>query len=168
MTRIAPALLSVGLLAAGACATPPSEERSVFAAPDRHQFQPVGDVFGSHCGSLDCHGDSARNLRIYSTNGLRLEGVPGFGLTTEAEYGSSYDSLIAIDPEGLAVVVSEGGIGSERWIVVSKGLGREAHEGGVAMAPGSAADGCVTSWLAGVLDEAACAAAAEILPPGTE
>jgi hypothetical protein len=163
MTRVAGALL----LAAAACATPVAEERGVFAVPDRERFRAVGDVFGSHCGSLDCHGHPARNLRIYSTNGLRLDGVPGAGLTTEAEYDLSYTALIAIDPEALAAVVGEGGVLAERWTVVSKGRGREAHAGGVAMVPGGPADRCVTSWLAGVFDEAACSAAAEVLRPGT-
>ena len=105
--------------------------------------------------------------RIYSLNGLRLEGVPGTGITTQAEYDLSYASLIAIDPEPLAAVVNEGGARPERWIVVSKGRGSEAHEGGAAMLAAGAADRCVTSWLAGALDEAACKAAAEVIAPGT-
>ena len=76
----------------------------------------MGDVLGSHCGSLDCHGHPARNMRIYAYNGLRIADVSGTGTTTDAEYDASYQSVIAIDPEALAFVVDEGGDRPERWI----------------------------------------------------
>jgi hypothetical protein len=167
MTCATRSLVWICLFAMAACAAPPSDDRAVYAAPARDFFPPVGDVLGSHCGSLDCHGHPARNLRIYSLNGQRLEGMPGTGVTTPAEYDLTYISLIAIDPEPLALVLNERGNRPERWIVFSKGRGGEAHVGGTAMAKEGAADHCVTSWLAGALDEAACADAAELLPPGT-
>jgi hypothetical protein len=151
-----------------ACAVPPADDRTAFNAPARDVFPAVGEMLGSSCGSLDCHGHVARNLRIYGFKGLRLEGVPGVGVTSQAEYDRSYDSVVAIDPESLGTVVDEKGDRPERWIVVSKGRGTEAHKGNVAMVPDGPADRCMVSWIAGALDEEACAAAAEIVPPEPE
>jgi hypothetical protein len=139
----------------------------MYSAPARDSYPAVGDVIGSHCGSLDCHGTSARNMRVYSFNGLRIDGVPGIGVTTQLEYDRSYESVIAVDPEALGTVVDQGGARPERWIVISKGRGSEAHKGHAAMVAGEAADRCVVSWLEGSLDQEACLAAAEILPPET-
>jgi hypothetical protein len=75
---------------------------------------------------------------------------------------------VAIDPYALAAVFDGGGELPERWVVVSKGRGSEAHKGNAAMVAGDAADRCVVSWLGPVLDEAACLSAAEILPPELE
>jgi hypothetical protein len=162
-------LICAGVLAATtACSVPPADDRTSFSAPARDVFPAVGEVLGSNCGSLDCHGHVARNLRIYNFKGLRLEGVPGSGVTSQAEYDRSYDSVVAIDPEVLGTVVDEEGDRPERWIVISKGRGSEAHKGNVAMAPDGPADLCLISWVAGVLDEEACAAAAEVSPPEPE
>ncbi len=155
-------------VAASACSSPPADDHVLYSAPARDVFPAVGDVLGSHCGSLDCHGHPARNMRIYAYNGLRIADVSGTGTTTDAEYDASYQSVIAIDPEALAFVVDEGGDRPERWIVVSKGRGSEAHKGHTAMVAGEPADLCVLSWVAGALDEEACIAGAEILPPETE
>jgi hypothetical protein len=168
-TRGNKALLTVGACAlAGACAVPPSDDRAGYSAPARDVFPPVGDMLGSHCGSLDCHGHVARNLRIYGFKGLRLQEIPGVGVTSQAEYDRTYDAIVAIDPEVLGTVVDEAGDRPERWIVVSKGRGSEAHDGNVAMVPGGAADRCLVLWIAGALDGDACAAAAEVIPPEPE
>jgi hypothetical protein len=151
-----------------ACTVPPADDRTAFSAPARDVFPAVGEMLGSSCGSLDCHGHVARNLRVYGFKGLRLEGVPGVGVTSQAEYDRTYDSVVAIDPEALGTVVDEKGDRPERWIVVSKGRGSEAHKGNVAMASGGPADRCLISWLAGALDDEACTAAAEIVPPEPE
>jgi hypothetical protein len=151
-----------------ACTVPPADDRTAFSAPARDVFPAVGEMLGSSCGSLDCHGHVARNLRIYGFKGLRLEGVPGVGVTSPVEYDRTYDSVVTIDPEALASVVDENGDRPERWIVVSKGRGSEAHKGNVAMVPDGEADRCLVSWIAGALDEEACAAAAEIVPPEPE
>jgi len=154
----------VSLYLALGCSGPAADGRFVGYAPSLETFPPVGEVIGSHCGSLDCHGQKGRNLRVYSGNGLRIDEVSG-GATTPDEYSSTYDSLISIDPEVLSAVVQEGGQKPERWIVISKGRGREAHKGEVAMEANGEADRCVVSWLAALIDEAACTAAAEVLPP---
>ena len=168
-TRGHRALLLAGACAlAGACSVPASDDRTQYSAPARDVFPQVGEVLGSHCGSLDCHGHVARNLRIYNFKGLRLEDVPGVGVTSQAEYDRTYDAVVAIDPEALGTVVDDAGDRPERWIVVSKGRGSEAHDGNVAMVPGGPADRCLVSWIAGAVDGEACATAAEIVPPEPE
>ena len=161
-------LLAVACAMGGACSVPASDDRVQYSAPARDVFPPVGDMLGSYCGSLDCHGHVARNLRIYGFKGLRLQDVPGVGVTSQAEYDQTYDAVVAIDPEVLGTLVEEAGDRPERWIVVSKGRGSEAHKGNVAMVPGGPADRCLLSWIAGMLDGEACAAAAEIIPPEPE
>jgi len=87
------------------------------------------------------------------------------GSTTPDEHSATYDAVVSIDPEALSAVVRDGGQNAERWIVISKGRGREEHKGGVAMDRDGPADFCILSWLAGGLDDVSCAAAAEVLPP---
>jgi hypothetical protein len=127
--------------------------------PRRQEFSAVSAVLEPRCGSLDCHGSPARNLRIYGLYGLRRSGLDSTGGadTTAAEIDATYDSLISIDPEVLSRVVSDGGQAPERWIVMSKARGREEHAGGTRLVEGEPADRCVVSWLAGTVDTEACA-----------
>jgi hypothetical protein len=151
------------------CNGPPNPEEA-FVLPSREQFAPVGYVFGANCGTLDCHGDPARNLRVYGINGQRLSAsdVTGFGGTTEGELRATYDSIVVIQPEQLAAIVQAGGDPEDDWLVLGKGRGRIEHAGGQQFIPGRAADSCVTSWLAGRFDEAfriACEQGAIVAAP---
>ena len=55
------------------------------------------------CGSLDCHGGIARNLRIYSTNALRLPNDAGLrtgvGDTSAEERLAKYNTIMGLEPE---------------------------------------------------------------------
>ncbi|UQA56935.1 hypothetical protein [Polyangium aurulentum] len=135
--------------------------------PSRVAFPKVLDALEPRCATLDCHGKPARNLRLYTSTGLRLlpSDVPGSGSTTEAEYEASYQSVVGLEPEVTSLVVGENGEAPERLTFVRKGRGAEAHKGGVVLIPGDSADACLTSWLASALDEDACARAAEVIPP---
>jgi hypothetical protein len=53
----------------------PDGKPETFQVPSRETFTPVGEMLHTRCGSLDCHGQVGRNLRLYGTNGLRL--APG-------------------------------------------------------------------------------------------
>lgn len=144
----------------GACSAPPSGERSKFAVPPREGFEPVSDLLQARCGSLDCHGQTGRSLRIYGTNGLRLDskdlsGLDG-GVTQAAEHDANYASVVILEPEILDRVVRDAGRNPERLTLIRKARGAEVHVGGSASPAGSAGDVCLTSWLAGVLDVAAC------------
>lgn len=145
------------LLLAGACSKPnaPVELR----APSRLEFSAVSSVLELRCGSLDCHGAPARSLRIFGVYGLRWDrrDAPGGRDTTPEEIEATYQALISIDPERLSRVSADAGQGAETWLPLSKGRGREAHEGGVRLVPSSAADQCVVSWVAGHIDFDACA-----------
>src|SRR6267154_195476 len=44
-------------------------------APPRANFERLADAMQPHCGTLDCHGQAGRNLRLFGGRGLRL--LPG-------------------------------------------------------------------------------------------
>jgi hypothetical protein len=126
-------------------------------------------VLASSCGTLDCHGNAARNFRIYDVSGLRLSpNLTNQGGTTYPEYEATYESLVLIQPEVLSNIYRHGGAHPEHWIVITKGRGTENHKGGSRMHAGDDADRCVTSWISGNTDVTACgnAAAAAAMPPG--
>jgi len=145
-----------GLLAACAKNTDdPVELRT----PHKAEFSAVSSVLEQRCGGLDCHGQPARNMRIFGVYGLRLDGrdVPGGRDTTPDEVEATFQSLVTIDPERLSQVSAAKGEGAETWLPLSKGRGREAHQGGARLNPGAPADQCVVSWLADKIDFDACA-----------
>ncbi len=156
------------LLMAGAplaCSGPPGDETYPIAAPPRDSFPPVADVLHANCGSLDCHGDKARNLRIYGYNGLRIGAVSGTGATSPEEYEATYQSVVMLEPEQMAQVVTEHGREPTRLSLVRKGRGEEHHKGGTRLPAGSMGDRCIISWLAQAVDVDACTGAAEIPRP---
>lgn len=165
MSARAASLAAAVIGLAVACSGPSADDAHVIPAPALDAFPPVGDVLHSHCGSLDCHGDRARNLRLYGINGLRIGGVTGTGPTTPEEYEASYQSVVLLEPETLGRVVLEGGGDPARLTLVRKARGAEAHKGGAPMPQGSPGDRCLTSWLGQSVDTAACAEAAEIPAP---
>ena len=68
----------------GSCASSPDPGRATtIVAPDFVQFKTggVNDLLANRCGTLDCHGQVGRPLRIYSRTGLRIlddaANVPG-------------------------------------------------------------------------------------------
>jgi len=64
---------------------------TTLAAPERATFEPVDDVLQATCGTLDCHGQLGRALRLYGGRGLRLAPTdnPADDPTTPAEYDRS-------------------------------------------------------------------------------
>jgi prepilin-type processing-associated H-X9-DG protein len=56
--------------------------------PPRNGFESVADAMQPSCGTLDCHGQPDRNLRLYGGRGLRLDPVKASkdGDTDPAEY----------------------------------------------------------------------------------
>ncbi len=145
-----------------ACASPSPNATINATLPDRASFPAVSDLLGKRCGTLDCHGSAYRNLRVYSSQGLRLGATDrpiSKGLTTDVEYDASYESLVTLEPEIMSAVVSAGGASPERLTFVRKARGTEAHKGGSLMHAGDAEDQCITSWLAGNTDVAGCISA---------
>jgi hypothetical protein len=152
----------VGMLFIAACVSvSPSETARVQEdVPDRASFPIVSDLLDHRCGTLDCHGNSYRNLRIYGREGLRLSPTDRPtsqpNTTTTAEYDQTFESLVTLEPETMSAVVLDHGQDPERLTFIRKARGTEDHKGSTIWAEGSPEDLCVTSWLAGQVDVATC------------
>jgi hypothetical protein len=176
------ALSSVSLLALGllACTGAVGETLSLeprsgepgttLAAPLRATFEPVHDVLEPTCGTLDCHGQVGRNMRLYGGRGLRLRKTdnPADDPTTPEEYEHSYWAVIGLEPAVMSDVVLDGGREPERLTLVRKARNLEHHKGGKLFTAGDDRDRCLTSWLAGQLDLPACTRGKELLRPGAK
>jgi hypothetical protein len=163
-------LWAVGVLlsicAAAACTVAPSDARITLAVPNASEaaFGPVADYLDHRCGSLDCHGNSARNLVIWGCEGLRLlptdapvcSRVGGGRKTSADEHQATFRSLIGLEPTVMSAVVLDRGMDPELLTLVRKARGLEAHKGGSLVRPGDDQDRCITSWLAGATDTTAC------------
>lgn len=120
-------------------------------APDQGEFTTVSPVLEKRCGTLDCHGQVGRPLRIYSGNGLRLPvdggGIPGSSPTTQDEVTANYRAVIGLEPEELTRVVA-GEDPPRSLLLLKKPLLLEAHKGGPAFAPvNDPGETCITSWV---------------------
>lgn len=96
--------------------TPPSSmpPRTQSADPTIHG-PAVHALFARRCGSLDCHGSSERQLRVWSWAGMRLGGLlVGRQPTSDEEIQATFASIGALDPQ----------------LVFDKARGRAGHEGG--------------------------------------
>jgi hypothetical protein len=141
------------------CASVPADARIGVDAPSDSvsQWQPVARFLGHRCGSLDCHGQMGRNLRIWGCEGMRLDphDIPsctrllGGKDTTAAEYEATYRSLVGLEPTVMSVVYDGGGQHPELLTFVRKARGIETHKGGTLVSPGDYQDNCITSWLQG-------------------
>ena len=152
--------LSVAVLAlACGCSTPDPARTTPIPAPLAPEvFRPVAAALGASCASLDCHGQTGRNLRLYDAFGLRLSSadVPGKGATTDAEILADERSLLGLEPDVIAAVIHDKGADPMRLSIVRKARGAEVHKGSVVWPAGSPGDGCLLSWLASSIDTAAC------------
>ena len=166
-TRLAlVAVAAAGLaIVDGGCSSPDSTERFHGKFPDETTWKPVADMLIHRCGSLDCHGQPGRNLKLYGYIGLRL--APGdspqpatpLGWATTAEYDADYASVCGLEPENLTAVFEDGGKDPERLTLVQKPRNTQVHKGGKIIAIGDVQDKCLLSWLAGSVDTASCTAA---------
>jgi hypothetical protein len=159
----------VGARATASCATTPANQRITIDAPfsSEASFGPVANFLDHRCGSLDCHGNTARNLVIWGCEGLRLEPydapicgrAQGGRATTPDEHQATYRSLVGLEPTVMSEVVASHGQDPDLLTFVRKARGEEAHKGGALIMPGDDQDVCITSWLAGATDTIACASA---------
>ena len=142
-----------------ACAVPASDGRVAESVPDPQSFALVAQVLVHHCGTLDCHGEPQRNLRIYGNEGLRWATsdrplMPA--CTTPDEVEQDFASVVGLEPEAMTAVVTGGGAQPERLSLIRKPRGLEHHKGGTLMQTGDDIDVCLTSWLASQTDQVAC------------
>jgi hypothetical protein len=158
ITFIAIATLAVVI----ACSTPAANDQFLGATPDEASFAPVAQLFVHRCGTFDCHGAIARNLRVYGNEGRRWSAMDRpnpYAPSTPDEIDQTYVSLVGLEPEKIDAVVRGGGANAEQLSMIQKARGDALHKGGPIWANGDDADTCVTSWLAGSIDSAACARA---------
>jgi hypothetical protein len=146
---------------------PPAVAGGGLLAPSRATFAPVDDVLQASCGTLDCHGQAGRNLRLYGGRGLRLDPQNNSAddPTTPREYDESYWSVIGLEPELMSDVVRDHGRSPQRLTMVRKARDTEKHKGGRLFVEGDVRDRCLVSWLAGAVDADACKAGAEVTRP---
>jgi hypothetical protein len=132
--------------------------------PVRIGFENVADALQPSCGTLDCHGQPARNLRLFGGRGLRLspDDTPLEGATTPAEYDATYWAIVGLEPELLGTVVEQGGVQPERLLMIRKGRGTTRHKGGTIMHPDDDLDQCLVGWLAGTILVDRCQVAAKL------
>ncbi|HEY4121634.1 MAG TPA: hypothetical protein VGM56_27400 [Byssovorax sp.] len=143
---------------------------------DGGDFAPVSNVMEQRCGTLDCHGQMARPLRIVGGNGLRLapDGgapiPPDSGIPVPAanlpgapdtfdELLSNYASMVGLQPEIMAQV-DVGAAPTDDLRLVRKPRLEEKHKGGKIWAENDPGDRCLNTWLtaadAGDVDTGAC------------
>lgn len=140
------------------CSKVDDDKTTTVVGPDRAQFTTVQTWIVHRCGSLDCHGSRYRNFRVWGSDGQRLAigDVPGGAPTTGAEIDATYQSLVELEPEKMALVVNDKGAQPERLTFIRKPRGLEKHTGGTIMNVGDARDRCLTTWLAGAVDANQC------------
>jgi len=181
-------------LGSGACASAPTQGHIVLDE-SLHQPYDVGGLapaMGWSCGTLDCHGNPGRNLRLYSQYGLRLGATdtPGGMPITQSEIDADYRSTSALEPEIMNQVIADGGAHPERLTLIRKARGTEHHKGGAVTSPpadpsvvidcdpanpdfklpvlssGEYLDTCLTKWLANApTDKFSCYCDAASQPP---
>lgn len=146
--------------AAAACSNdlnPSSPPPSLLAAPSRSDFPAVGDAMQLHCGTLDCHGQIGRNMRLYGQYGRRLDPAddPLTEPTTDAEYEATYESIVALEPEAMSAVVLHQ-TSPVTLTMVRKPIGIEEHKGGVLFQSGDDLYRCIVGWVREAFDSNAC------------
>jgi hypothetical protein len=157
----------------GSCASSPDSSRATtIVAPDYNQFKATaGGVSGfleQRCATLDCHGQVGRPLRLYSRTGLRfpdpdVQNAPGGPGVTEEEHQANYEAVIGLEPEQISrVVLDPTNNPPQTLLLVKKPRAMERHKGGQVVIAGDDGDTCITSWLSGATNVAACQSATAV------
>ncbi|MFO0552168.1 MAG: hypothetical protein U0271_27525 [Polyangiaceae bacterium] len=132
----------------------PSLAPNTVECPPFEDFKAVSPLLEARCGTLDCHGNVARPLRIYGQTGLRYNpdddpdlytGNPA-APTTDAEVERNYFSVCGIEPEKMAFVVA-GEEPPETLTLVRKPRLSEKHKGGRIWNEGKVEDRCLVNWI---------------------
>ena len=122
--------------------------------PPLEDFQAVSPLLEQRCGTLDCHGNDARPLRLYGQNGLRFVGDeedPDLysgnlaAPTTPQEVERNYFAVCGLEPEKM-VAVSQGE-DPDTLTLVRKARLTEKHKGGRIWDKGKIEDRCLVGWL---------------------
>ncbi len=123
----------------------------VFGCPDKQAFiDHVSPYMERRCGTLDCHGSSARPMRLYGQLGHRHpaeSNVAGGIATTAFELESNYVSVCDVDPEPMAEATKDFGSSAEKLLFIQKARGVEGHKGGKIVNELDAGDRCLVGWI---------------------
>jgi hypothetical protein len=161
------AAIAFGVCWAISCADAGNATTSCDLSSARQDFSYVSGMLGERCGTLDCHGQVGRPLRIYGSRGLRLDpnDTSGHGGTRAAEHEANLLAVVGLEPELTCAVLEAMGEEPNRLSLVRKPSGREAHKGGVVFAtPDDDAATCLLCWLSGQVDRDACQRASQEKP----
>jgi hypothetical protein len=156
-----------------ACSPSPEQQttelRGTLDAPSRTDFPDVGTALQLRCGTLDCHGQIGRSLRLYGYGGLRLSptDTPNGDPTTDREIGACYDSVVGLEPEIVSEVVTHRA-DPDQLTLVRKMRDIERHKGGQQAVEGDALDRCVVLWLTAAHDPVSCSDVINAPNPGND
>ncbi|KAB2905552.1 MAG: hypothetical protein F9K40_06675 [Kofleriaceae bacterium] len=159
------ALLAAAALAGGGCTDTTIDGEPVPALDLAFYAASVQRYVGYGCGSLDCHGEAGRMLRIYAEDGLRQSAELRGEVIEASEIAANVASFAAIELDASSAADS---LTLRKPLAVT--AGGMAHEGGdVWLAVEEDGYRCLRGWLAGELTvevAAAChAATTEVVPP---
>lgn len=147
-------------------------QSQVYGCPDRVTFiEHVSPFVERRCGTLDCHGSTARPMRLHSQIGLRHAdeaNVPGGVATTDLELGANHDAVCGVDPESMSEAALDFGSSAENLLLIKKARGVEGHKGGKVVNELDPGDRCLVGWIRRVpIDQltADCQAAVDALEP---
>lgn len=164
LRAIAIALVSVGGAGVGVASCVDNTGVTTIGCPPFEDFQKVSPVLEQRCGTLDCHGNTARPLRIYGNVGLRAPDPDhandpnyypgGKTATTENEQMMNYRAVCGLEPELMDAVVQQTvdedtGLPTSPDVLtfVRKPRLSERHKGGRIWDQGKPGDRCITAWL---------------------
>ena len=151
---IAFALSTLALVAASCASTPDPNRPTFIFTPDFTEFKNggVNDLLARRCGTLDCHGQVGRPLRIYSQTGLRIlsdaSNVPGGKALTDDEITANFQSVVGLEPEHMSQVVADPtGNQPQYLLLIGKPRNLIVHKGGQVITAGDSADACLVTWV---------------------
>lgn len=180
---LAALIISAVALAASSCRDDLTDQLEPTKCPDQAVFQSaVSPYLERRCGTLDCHGASARPLRLYGRYGLRFHAqtgspvtpacvdeapnVPGGVATTPCELEANYFSVCNVDSAKMDEIAQNANIADES-LLITKARATEKHKGGkVVNEADDPGNDCLLGWLAGgdaAKVEQACAEAIDRL-----
>lgn len=156
-------IAAAGLAGALASSCQDTGGTEVFACPHKEVFTGVSPDGGAavesvsafmerRCGTLDCHGQSTRPMRLYGKFGLRApqeSNVAGGKATTPLEIEANYGAACSLEPEKMAQAVTDVGQSAEKLLILQKARGTEGHKGGAVVKQGTSGDECIAGWLRG-------------------
>lgn len=144
--------LGVVLVSLSASSCVGEGEDETFACPNHDVFiNSVSPYLERRCGTLDCHGQITRPMRIFGQVGLRHadeKTFPGSNVaTTTRELEANFAAVCNVDPEAMQEVVEDRGASADKLLIVNKARGLERHKGGKIVNEQDPGDRCITGWL---------------------